>query len=82
MASPDRRETWHLTRESDRVTLRARAEGDGRMIGDARSEVLPGETVAGLDYDGWRALPEGPVVVTRENGRPVRVEPAPTDSRP
>lgn len=81
MASPATRETWYLTREPDRVTLRARFEGDGGAVGDATDEVRPGETVAGLDYDGWRALPEGPVIIVRENGRPARIEPASTDSR-
>lgn len=33
------------------IVIRARADGDGGMVGDATFEVLPGESAFGLTYD-------------------------------
>lgn len=53
--------TWHKANAPGRVLLRARVDGD--TLADLADEVLPGETAAGLDYDAWRALPDGPVSI-------------------
>lgn len=68
--------TWYKSNQPDLVLLRARAEfdGDPDAVGDARMEILPGETVAGLSYERWRALPDGPLSIRFEAGRPVAVE--------
>lgn len=57
----------------------ARVEGEHEIIGDAFAEILPGEVVAGLDYEAWRQLPEGPVLITIRDGKFAHVEPEETE---
>lgn len=68
------RETWCLSFEPGRVVLRGRIDRPDGTIGDAKAEILPGQTVAGLAYEQWREIPPGEVVVVFEGGRAVRVE--------
>lgn len=67
---------WYKTNLDDRILLQARAElDDGDSVGDVRDEMPPGEEYAGLSYDEWRALPDGPVEVRYDGSVPVSVRP-------
>lgn len=76
--------TWFKSNAPGSVLLLARAEfaDDPGSLGDAREEILPGESAAGLSYEQWRALPDGPVVLRFEDGRAVAVEAAPPGPAP
>ena len=45
---------WYFTTQGETIELRARIEGPGGLIGDAREEVGPGKDFFGLTYDALK----------------------------
>lgn len=49
--------TIYVDVRADYVLLRARAEGDGGLVGDAAWAVRPGGAMFGVPYAWWAAHP-------------------------
>lgn len=59
----------HKSNGDGYVTLLGRGVSeDGSTTGDFRIDIEPDQVVAGLDYDAWRAMPNGPVRLDFEDG--------------
>jgi hypothetical protein len=54
---------WYFTTQGETIELRARMEGPGGLIGDAREEVGPGKDFFGLTYDALKKAGAGVVNV-------------------
>jgi hypothetical protein len=61
-------ERWYFHLEGETVVLRARLEGDG-LLGDAFSEIRPGQNALGLSYEELRAAGAGTVVIRNGKAR-------------
>jgi hypothetical protein len=60
---------WHFWRVGDdKIEARARVEGDGGIIGDAFTEVAPGQALAGVSFEELVSRAPG-VVKVDEEGR-------------
>ena len=65
---------WYFTKDDDgTIELRARFEGPGGMIGDARNVLHPGEPALNVTYAELFAAGAGVLVISR-NGKKARIE--------